>query len=115
MGFLDRFDLVQKLLLQSDEYLRLMNAGTDFPVQYYFDVNLHLQRASIQNTFLEPVAFFEIKMSLKTIRASLSFFADPETETLYPNLKALGANGLVVRALIAAIDKVVDAQPEWKP
>lgn len=114
MGFLDRFDLVQKLLLQSDEYLRLMNTGTDFPVQYYFDVNLHLQRASIQNTFLEPAAFYEIKMSLKTIRASLAFFADPEVENLYPNLKALGANVLVERALIAAIEKVVDDNGQVK-
>ncbi len=114
MGFLDRFDLVQKLLLQSDEYLRLMNAGNDFPTQYYFDVNLHLQRAGIQNTFLEPVAFYEIKMSLKTVRASLAFFADPEAETLYPNLKALGANVLVERALIAAIEKVVDDNGQVK-
>lgn len=114
MGFLDRYDLVQKLLLQADEYLRLMHSGNDFPVQYYFDVNLHLQRASIQNTFLEPSAFYEIKMSLKTIRASLSYFADPEVETLYPNLKALGANVLVERALIAAIEKVVDDNGQVK-
>ena len=114
MGFLDRFDLVQRLLLQTDEYHRLMNAGADFPVQYYFDVNLHLQRAAIQNTFLEPQAFYEIKMSLKTIRASLTFFADPEVETLYPNLKALGANVMVERALIAAIEKVVDDNGQVK-
>ncbi|MFC5269886.1 endonuclease MutS2 [Adhaeribacter terreus] len=114
MSFLDRFDLVQRLLLQTDEYFRLMNAGADFPVQYYFDVNLHLQRAAIQNTFLDPQAFYEIKMSLKTIRASLTFFADPEVETLYPNLKALGANVLVERALIAAIEKVIDDNGQVK-
>ena len=108
MSFLDRFDLVQRLLLQTDEYARLMNAGADFPTQYYFDVNLHLQRAAIQNTFLDAPAFYEIKMSLKTIRASLNFFAAPEAETLYPSLKALGANVLVERALIAAIEKVID-------
>jgi DNA mismatch repair protein MutS2 len=108
MGFLDRFDLVQKLLQQSDEYVRLLNAGADFPTQYYFDVTTHLHRASVQNTFLEPQAFYEIKMSLKTVRQSLSFFADPEVENLYPALKALGANVLVERALLAAIDKVID-------
>jgi DNA mismatch repair protein MutS2 len=108
MGFLDRFDLVERLLQQTDEYVSLMNAGADFPVQYYFDVNTHLHRAAIQNTFLEPVAFYEIKMSLKTIRASLTFFANPEVEELYPSLKALGANIQVERALVAAIEKVID-------
>src|SRR5688572_7776666 len=114
MGFLDRFDLVERLLQQSDEYVRLMHAGADFPVQHYFDVSTHLHRAAIQNTFLEPTAFYEIKMSLKTIRASLTFFANPEVENLYPNLKALGTNVLVERALIAAIEKVIDDNGQVK-
>ncbi|HSI90464.1 MAG TPA: Smr/MutS family protein [Adhaeribacter sp.] len=114
MGFLDRFDLVQRLLLQTDDYSRLLNAGTDFPTSYYYDVNAHLHRAAVQNTFLEPLAFFEIKMSLKTIRQSLAFFAVPEAAELYPQLKALGTNVLVERALLAAIDKVVDDNGQIK-
>src|SRR5205814_745477 len=98
----------ERLLQQTDEYASLLNAGADFPVQHYFDVSAHLHRASIQNTFLEPRAFFEIKMSLKTIRASLTFFALPEAAALYPALKVLGEHVLVERALLAAIDKVVD-------
>lgn len=108
MSFLDRFDLVQRLLQQTDEFSRVLNAGADFPTQYFYDVTTHLHRAAILGSFLEPTAFFEIKMSLKTIRAALTFFNHPENETLYPTLKSLGTNLLVERALLAAIEKVID-------
>src|SRR5690606_36968354 len=79
----------------------------EIPLQHYFDVNAYLDRAAIPGTFLEVVAFYEIKMSLRTIRDSLRFISSAE-EGKYEALKALGANIIVERSLIAAIDKVVD-------
>ncbi|MDB5262173.1 MAG: mismatch repair protein MutS, partial [Adhaeribacter sp.] len=107
MQFLARFDLVQKLLLQTHEFRGVMVSGTDFPTQHYFDVTEHLNRAAIEGSFLEVRAFFEIKMSLRTIRQALTFFSQAE-ETLYPNLRALGEAIQVDRHLLAAMDKVVD-------
>jgi DNA mismatch repair protein MutS2 len=107
MQFLTRFDLVQKLLTQTHEFIGVLGAGQDFPTQYYFDVTEHLNRAAIEGAFLEAQAFYEIKMSLRTIREAQSFFADAE-EGLYPTLRSLGEHIRVERSLLSALDKVVD-------
>ncbi|WP_299708161.1 Smr/MutS family protein [uncultured Pontibacter sp.] len=107
MTFLNRHDLVQRLLEQTNEFKQLLESDAEIPLQHYFDVTAYLDRAAIPGTFLEVQAFFEIKMSLRTIRDSLRFISSAE-EGKYEALKALGANVIVERSLIAAMDKVVD-------
>ncbi|WP_026462828.1 endonuclease MutS2 [Adhaeribacter aquaticus] len=107
MQFLTRQDLVLKLLHQTHEFKAVLAAGGDFPTQYYFDVTEHLNRAAIENTFLDVYAFYEIKMSLRTIRQALTFFSQAEPGQ-YPYLQTLGEAVIVDRNLIAALDKVVD-------
>jgi len=107
MQFLNRHDLVQRLLEQTNEFKQLLESDAEIPLQYYFDVTASLDRAAIQNTFLDVQDFFEIKMSLRTIRDSQRFIASAE-EGKYESLKALGADVTVERSLIAALDKVVD-------
>ncbi len=107
MQFLMRHDLIHKLLEQTHEFKSLLTAGADFPTQYYFDVTESLNRAAIENTFLEVQAFYEIKMSLRTIRQALGFFYESE-EGLYPYLKSLGANIDIDKKLTISLDKVID-------
>ncbi|MHA6248060.1 endonuclease MutS2 [Pontibacter sp. CAU 1760] len=107
MAFLNRQDLVQRLLEQTNEFKQLLESDAEIPLQHYFDVTAYLDRAAIQGTYLDVQHFFEIKMSLRTIRDSLRFISSAE-EGQYENLKALGTNVLVERSLIAALDKVVD-------
>lgn len=107
MAFLNRHDLVQRLLEQTNEFKQLLESDAEIPLQHYFDVNAYLDRAAIEGTYLDVPHFFEIKMSLRTIRDSLRFIAGAEEGT-YEALKALGANVTVERTLIAALDKVVD-------
>ena len=107
MVFLNRHDLVQRLLEQTNEFKQLLESDAEIPLQYYFDVTAYLDRATIQGTYLDVQDFFEIKMSLRTIRDSMRFIASAE-EGKYESLKALGANITVERSLIAALDKVVD-------
>ena len=107
MTFLNRHDLVQRLLEQTNEFKQLLESDAEIPLQHYFDVTASLDRAAIQGTYLDVQDFFEIKMSLRTIRDSLRFISSAE-EGKYESLKALGANVTVERSLIAALDKVVD-------
>jgi DNA mismatch repair protein MutS2 len=107
MAFLNRHDLVQRLLEQTNEFKQLLESDAEIPLQHYFDVTAYLDRAAIQGTYLDVQDFFEIKMSLRTIRDSLRFISSAE-EGKYESLKALGANVTVERSLIAALDKVVD-------
>jgi DNA mismatch repair protein MutS2 len=105
--FLNRFDLVERLLQQADEFSQILNSGEDFPSQYYFDVTEHLNRAALEGAFMEVRGVFEIKMSLRAIRQALGFFYESE-EAAFPALKALTQGVEVDRALVAAMDKLVD-------
>ncbi|WP_066831489.1 endonuclease MutS2 [Rufibacter ruber] len=105
--FLDRFDLVQRLLQQTHEFANILRAGEDFPSSYYFDVTEHLSRAALEGAFLEVRGVFEIKMSLRAIRQALGFFVESE-EGMYEALKALTKDVEVDRQLVAALEKLVD-------
>ena len=107
MQFLNRHDLVERLLQQTDEFKQLLESDAEIPLQHYFDVTSYLDRATLEGAYLDVVHFFEIKMSLRTIRDSQRFISNAE-EGQYEALKALGANVQVERSLIAALDKVVD-------
>ncbi|RDC63674.1 endonuclease MutS2 [Adhaeribacter pallidiroseus] len=107
MQFLTRHDLIHKLLEQTHEFKSLLAAGAEFPTQYYFDVTEALNRAAIEGSFLDVSAFFQIKMSLRTVRQALGFFYESE-EGLYPYLKSLGANIEIDKKLTISLDKVVD-------
>ncbi|MCC3160069.1 Smr/MutS family protein [Hymenobacter sp. 15J16-1T3B] len=106
MQFQPRADELKKLLLQTDEFRQLLNSGADFPSQYYHDVHPHLLRAQLPGAFLEVAAFFEIKMSLRTIREALTFFVQAP-EGLYPTLRLLGIGVQADRNLLTNLDKVV--------
>lgn len=107
MAFLNRHDLVERLLQQTEEFKQLLESDAEIPLQHYYDPTAYLDRAAIEGTYLDVVQFFEIKMSLRTIRDSLRFISEAE-EGQYEALKALGANVSVERSLLAALDKVVD-------
>jgi len=107
MQFLNRYDLVERLLQQTGEFKQLLESDAEIPLSHYYDVSASLDRAAIEGTYLDVQAFFEIKMSLRTIRDSLRFLSAAE-EGRYEALKALGANVTVERGLLAALDKVVD-------
>lgn len=107
MQFLNRHDLVERLLQQTEEFKQLLESDAEIPLQHYYDPTTYLDRAAIEGTYLDVSQFFEIKMSLRTIRDSLRFISDAE-EGKYDALKALGANVSVERSLLAALDKVVD-------
>nr|WP_286130456.1 endonuclease MutS2 [Solirubrum puertoriconensis] len=107
MQFQPRADELKKLLLQTDEFRQLLHSGADFPSQFYHDVTPHLLRAQLPGAFLEVSAFYELKMSLRTIRQALTFFTQAP-EGAYPTLRLLGIGVQADRNLLAAMDKVVD-------
>jgi DNA mismatch repair protein MutS2 len=107
MQFTTQHEQLSKLLAQTDEFAQLLNSGADFPGAHYYDVTVHLKRASLPGAYLDVAAFFEIKMSLRTIREALTFFTHA-AENLYPTLRLLGIGIQADRNLLAAMDRVVD-------
>ncbi|RZK12694.1 MAG: endonuclease MutS2, partial [Hymenobacter sp.] len=107
MQFITDHEQLSKLLAQTDEFTQLLNSGADFPGAHYHDVRVHLKRASLPGAYLDVAAFFEVKMSLRTIREALTFFTNAAAN-LYPTLRLLGIGIQADRNLLAAMDRVVD-------
>ena len=107
LEFQTKAEPLLKLLQQTDEFAFLLRSGADFPASHYYDPQVHFKRAALPGAFLDVAAFFEVKMSLRTIRQALTFFTQaPEGQ--YPTLRLLGIGVQVDRNLLVALDKVVD-------
>ena len=107
MEFQTRHEPLLKLLRQTDEFAYLLRSGADFPAAHYHDAQAHFQRAALPGAYLDVAAVYEVKMSMRTIRQALGFFAQAE-EGRFPTLRLLGIGVQVDRNLLAAFDKVVD-------
>jgi DNA mismatch repair protein MutS2 len=107
MEFQAKHEPLLKLLQQTDEFAFLLRSGADFPASHFHDTRAQLKRAALPGAYLDVAAFFELKMSMRTIREALSFFTQAE-EGMFPTLRLLGIGVQVDRNLLAAMDKVVD-------
>ncbi|TDB61172.1 endonuclease MutS2 [Arundinibacter roseus] len=105
--FSDNFGLVDKLVRQTAEMRQIMQIGQDFPSQNYLDATPYVQRAAIEGTMLMLDEFFDLKVSLATIRQCLRFFEDQEADA-YPLLGEYAKTIRVERTVTDAIDRIID-------
>jgi DNA mismatch repair protein MutS2 len=125
MRFADRYEVVQKLIQQTAEFKQILQCEPSFPSHNYLDVTQHLSLAAIEGTFLSEDAFFDLKLSLRTIQECLTFFNQKEQQQ-YPTLKELigsiftnkgevesekknkNPNEVWLRDLVKEIDRIID-------
>ncbi len=107
MAFQAAHEPLLKLLQQTDEFAFLLRSGADFPASHYHDAQVHFKRAALPGAYLDVAAFYEVKMSMRTIRQALTFFTQA-AEGQFPTLRLLGVGVQVDRNLLAALDRVVD-------
>ena len=75
MEFQTKHEPLLKLLQQTDEFAYLLRSGADFPASHYHDAQAHFKRAALPGAYLDVAAVYEVKMSMRTIRQALGFFA----------------------------------------
>ncbi len=105
--FSDNFGLVDKLVRQTAEMQHIMQSGGEFPAQNYLDATPYLQRAAIEGTMLLQDEFFDLKVSLSTIRGCIRFFENQSPES-YPLLGEYAKTIRVERTVTDAIDRIID-------
>ncbi|MBU1822130.1 MAG: endonuclease MutS2 [Bacteroidetes bacterium] len=105
--FADNYGMVDKLVRQTAEMKHIMESGGEFPAQNYLDATPYLQRAAIEGTMLLQDEFFDLKVSLGTIRLCLRFFENQEADT-YPLLGEYAKTIRVERSVTEAIDRIID-------
>ncbi len=101
-------DIVLKLS-QTNEFLSILQSKKEFPVNYFFDMRLHLKGISAPGTFITPDNLFNLRRSLATVGEIVNFFAVADgAESPYPCLAALASGMWPFRELLADIDRVID-------
>ncbi len=113
MDFVDKVSfssdakLVVRLLDQTEEFRQILVSGEAFPTSNFTNLNPYLEKAKLENSFLDAADFHEVKLSLQTIRTCVSFFQ--KNEEVYPVLSQL--LGLLIDldlSLLKAIDAIID-------
>lgn len=103
-----RFDTVpenlHRLLDQTMEFTEILQSGSGFPAQDYFDLRDELRRLQVEGTYIDPARMFDLKSSLKAMKA-VQAFVSSYNQSEIPRLKELAA-GIVIESWI--IDKMED-------
>jgi DNA mismatch repair protein MutS2 len=110
LTFLREPDAITERLLQTEEFVRILQDESAFPTDYFIDARYSLKRIRPEGTFLDEKELFDIKRSLQTIYNITHFFrqSDKDGETKYPTLSALAGDIPVFPKLISQIDNILD-------
>jgi DNA mismatch repair protein MutS2 len=104
--FSDDAALLQRLLGQTHEFMRILASGEPFPAANYLPIDKQLDKARLEGAYLQEDELHGLRLSLQTILACLRFFKGKEEE--YPLLTELGLNIWVDTRLLLEIEKVLD-------
>ncbi|PZX51479.1 endonuclease MutS2 [Algoriphagus chordae] len=113
LTFSSDYKLVGKLLDQTEEFRQILISGELFPSSNFTNLNPYLEKAKLENSFLDVEDFYEIKLSLDTLRSCVSFFQKREEE--YPVLSQL--LGLLMdldMSLLKAIELIIDEKGKMR-
>ncbi|MDR0982191.1 MAG: endonuclease MutS2, partial [Culturomica sp.] len=111
MAFSDNYAEVRQRLLQTNEFVRILQEEEGFPDQYFFDVRPSLRRIHVEGMYLDEQELFDLRRSLETIRNIVRFLkTDDEegTDIPYPELHRLAGDVAVFPQLITKIDAILD-------
>ncbi|WP_339758692.1 endonuclease MutS2 [Algoriphagus aquimarinus] len=111
--FSSDYNLVTKLLDQTEEFRQILISGELFPSSNFTNLNPYLEKAKLENAFLDVEDFYEIKLSLETLRSCVSFFQKRGED--YPVLSQL--LGLLMdldMSLLKAIELIIDEKGKMR-
>ncbi|PKQ60302.1 endonuclease MutS2 [Labilibaculum filiforme] len=89
--FSSSFNMVTRLVNETNEFKTICLEEDSFPLGYFIDVRQSLEKARIEGTYMELEELYNLKRSLESIAAILRFFQGTE-EKEYPYLKKLTGN-----------------------
>lgn len=107
MRFTDKFHLIERLVSQVAEFVKLLASGSDFPRNNYIDIGPSLKKAAIPGAFLQLDEFYDLKRALLTLGGCLEFFEKDEKNE-YPELKRLADKVVFDRQLLRDLEAVID-------
>ena len=110
IAFLTDKDSIERLLCQAEEFRQILLAGEQFPGANYYDPDEIFDRLRLKDTFAEPEVLLDLKLSLETILAIISFLSRTNDSDLpkYPRLSDLTDGLSIDDTLPGTINRLID-------
>lgn len=105
--FCSDFDTISRLVSEADEMKTICLMDDTFPVDNYIDSTPFLERIMVEGTWLDEREMFDLRKSLDSIKALLSFFRRGD-EPKYPNLTNLTKNLSYYPYVTERIDSILN-------
>lgn len=107
MHFQHSFENISNQLGEVAEFCRIIREFDNFPANHFYDLRSALQNIKLEGRFLEASELFDLKRSLESVRAIVTFFLKQEEET-FPLLKKKTADVQVFPYIYERIDTIVN-------
>jgi len=104
--FSSDYELIKKLLIQTDEMVKILESGTRFPRSEYFNISKHLVKASKIEAYLTDEEFHELKLTLTNAEELLAFFKKNTDQYIHLSLLTVGI--YLNPQILFEINKVID-------
>jgi DNA mismatch repair protein MutS2 len=117
MKFSTDFSLVSTLLHQTNEMMHIAQSDTPLQLNDIVDATPWLKGASVEGAFIDIRELAQLRASLATVAAIVSFFqhnANDAGESTYPHLAALAEKLDAAPEVVRAINNVIDRTGEVK-
>jgi len=97
---------IERWLIQTDEFVHIIQSGELFPNSNYIDITPYLKKAEVENSYLIEEEFYNLILSFKTLDRCLDFFSGHRED--YPELSELTHPVLFDADLLWSLDKRFD-------
>lgn len=111
--FVNRFDLLEKMLLQVKEFKKILTEDTPFPAEHYYPIGSYIRKAAIEGAFLLENEFHEVRLLLQTFGLICKYFE--QRPGIYPQVESLFTGIIFNQQLIRIIAKVLDDEGKMRP
>lgn len=111
MSFSDKYNWIHTQLVQTKEFVKILQEEENFPSQYFFDIREPLKRIKIEGMYLDEQELFDLRRSLDTIFSIVSFFnnkKDDDGNSNYPNVMSLVEGVITFPDFVKRIDTIID-------
>jgi DNA mismatch repair protein MutS2 len=104
--FSSDFELIKKLLNQTDEFVKILQSGLPFPGGEYYNIRKHLVKASKIDAYLSDEEFHELKLTISKTEDLLRFFKKYHEQ--FEQLTLLTVGIYLNPQLLYSINKIID-------
>ncbi len=112
--FRRNFELISKLLDQTEDFRQIVLSGEKFPQANYYNPHELFKKIRPENTYMLPEELSELLSSLKTIIRIIEFFRKKtkDGKPLYPSLITLTDDVFIDNDIIQKAEKLIDETGE---